>query len=112
MCDDLEPGGEQIQLTDSRDGKTYWGELTDGNCWMTQNLDFDITAGEILTPNDTNIPSNWTPSVGTTTNRVLLLLAILELLSLLNPSVPKAGLCRVKPNLRLSWILACLVITL
>lgn len=33
--------GDEAQLTDSRDGKQYWvGKLTDGKCWMTQNLDY------------------------------------------------------------------------
>ncbi|MBQ3445359.1 hypothetical protein IJG29_01350, partial [Candidatus Saccharibacteria bacterium] len=35
---------ESLQLRDERDGKTYWAtKLADGNVWMTQNLDFDIT---------------------------------------------------------------------
>lgn len=30
-------------LTDTRDNKKYWvTKLKDGNCWMTQNLDYDI----------------------------------------------------------------------
>ncbi len=30
------------QLKDARDGKYYWvTKLKDGNCWMTQNLDYD-----------------------------------------------------------------------
>lgn len=34
---------EQVQLIDIRDKKLYWvTKLADGNCWMTQNLDFDI----------------------------------------------------------------------
>ena len=60
--------GDQIQLVDSRDGKTYWvGKLPDNNCWMTQNLDLDLSTSKQLTPADTNIPSNWTPRVTTTT---------------------------------------------
>lgn len=60
--------GEQIQLVDSRDNKTYWvGKLTDGNCWMTQNLDLDLSTSRTLTPSDTNIPRNWTPRTSTTT---------------------------------------------
>ena len=60
--------GQQIQLQDSRDQKMYWvGKLPDGNCWMTQNLDLDLSTGRTLTPADTNIPSNWTPSTSTTT---------------------------------------------
>ena len=35
---------QETKLVDIRDGKTYWvAKLLDGNCWMTQNLDFDIT---------------------------------------------------------------------
>ncbi|MBR3385972.1 hypothetical protein IKG68_00130 [Candidatus Saccharibacteria bacterium] len=34
----------QTQLIDIRDNKVYWvAKLMDGKCWMTQNLDFDIT---------------------------------------------------------------------
>ena len=66
QCDSMTQG-EQIQLVDSRDGKTYWaGKLPDGNCWMTQNLDLDLSTGQQLTPADTNIPSNWTPRTSTT----------------------------------------------
>ena len=60
--------GQQIQLQDSRDQKIYWvGKLPDGNCWMTQNLDLDLSTGTTLTPANTNIPSNWTPRTSTTT---------------------------------------------
>ena len=60
--------GQQIQLQDSRDQKMYWvGKLPDGNCWMTQNLDLDLSTSRTLTPSDTNISSNWTPSTSTTT---------------------------------------------
>ena len=59
--------GDQIQLADSRDGKTYWvGKLPDGNCWMTQNLDLDLSTGTTLTPDNTNITSSWTPRTSTT----------------------------------------------
>lgn len=68
MCNDLTVSGEQIQLTDSRDGKQYWvGKLPDGNCWMTQNLDLDLSTSVTLTPDDTNISSNWTTPTNTTT---------------------------------------------
>ena len=61
--------GDQIQMVDSRDGKMYWvGKLPDGNCWMTQNLDLDLSTSKTLTPADTNIPKNWTPSTSTTTS--------------------------------------------
>ncbi len=63
----------QHQLIDVRDSKVYWvAKLKDGNCWMTQNLDFDVT--EVLDPSTTDVPtiknsgatkilsvSNWTP---------------------------------------------------
>ena len=67
QCDSMAQG-DQIQLVDSRDSKTYWvGKLPDGNCWMTQNLDLDLSTSKTLTPDNTNIPSNWTPRTSTTT---------------------------------------------
>ena len=46
---------ETARLTDSRDQKQYWvTKLADGNCWMTQNLDFDIPASG-LTSADSDI---------------------------------------------------------
>lgn len=60
--------GDTKQLIDRRDNKAYWvAKLADGNCWMTQNLDLDLSTGTTLTPADTNIPSNWTPRTSTTT---------------------------------------------
>ena len=60
--------GQQTQLMDTRDGKMYWvGKLPDGNCWMTQNLDLDLSTGTTLTPANTNILKNWKPSASTTT---------------------------------------------
>ncbi len=48
------------QLIDSRDGKEYWvAKLADGNCWMTQNLAYDLVKGKVLTPSDTDVTSNW-----------------------------------------------------
>lgn len=61
--------GDQIQLVDARDHKVYWvGKLNDGNCWMTQNLDLDLSTSKTLTSNDTNLPAgvSWTPRVTTT----------------------------------------------
>lgn len=64
----------QIKLLDRRDYKTYWvaklkmnREGTKAVCWMTENLDFDISAFTTLTPNDTDIPENWTPMTSTET---------------------------------------------
>ncbi|MBR0467487.1 hypothetical protein IJJ53_01060 [Candidatus Saccharibacteria bacterium] len=46
---------ESVQAIDKRDGKSYWvTKLKDGNIWMTQNLDFDIT-GEELNSNTTDL---------------------------------------------------------
>ena len=50
---------DTAQLTDTRDGKKYWvTKLKDGNCWMTQNLDLDITESG-LSANDTDIAADW-----------------------------------------------------
>ena len=43
---------ETARLRDTRDGKLYWvAKLADNQCWMTQNLDFDIPADGL---NNTN----------------------------------------------------------
>ncbi len=56
------------RLQDTRDNKVYWvAKLRDGNCWMTQNLDLDLyvnNAGRTLTPNDSDVISNWTSNTG------------------------------------------------
>ena len=60
--------GDTKQLVDIRDGKKYWiAKLADGNCWMTQNLDLDLQAGMELTPDNTDIDSNWDPGATTFT---------------------------------------------
>lgn len=60
---------DQVQLCDERDGEIYYAsKLADGEIWMTQNLDFNIVAGTTYTPNDTDIPSNWTPTLSTYTD--------------------------------------------
>ena len=46
---------ETARLMDTRDNKLYWvTKLKDGNCWMTQNLDYDIPASG-LTSDDSGI---------------------------------------------------------
>ena len=48
--------GDSTQAVDERDGKKYWvTRLADGNIWMTQNLDFDITANTTLNSNTTDL---------------------------------------------------------
>lgn len=60
---------ETARLTDTRDNKQYWvTKLADGNCWMTQNLDLDLNASTLpLTPEDSDISSNWSPDAYTET---------------------------------------------
>ncbi len=60
----------QYTLLDSRDDKEYYiAKLADGNVWMTQNLDHDIVTTEnFYTPDNTDIPANWTASAETYTD--------------------------------------------
>ena len=59
---------ETKRLIDTRDGKSYWvAKLKDGNCWMTQNLDYDLIAGKVLTPSDTNVSADYTIKTTTET---------------------------------------------
>ena len=61
--------GYTTRMVDTRDGKAYWvAKLAYGRCWMTQNLDLDLSTRRTLTPADTNISSSWTPRVSTTTS--------------------------------------------
>lgn len=66
--------GTTAQLTDSRDNKKYWvTKLADGNCWMTQNLDLDLSTNKPLTSKDSDVTDSWTPphstdSAGTMTS--------------------------------------------
>ncbi len=66
---DLNNDGEiSAQLKDTRDGKYYWvNKLADGKCWMTQNLDLDLSTSVALTPEDSDVTSNWTPGYATAT---------------------------------------------
>lgn len=60
---------ETARLTDTRDGKKYWvTKLKDGNCWMTQNLDLDLSADMPLTPDNSDVSSNWVPTNATLTD--------------------------------------------
>jgi len=51
--------GDTTRLKDERDGKYYWvAKLRDGNCWMTQNLDYDVP--QTLKAADTNVAADTT----------------------------------------------------
>ena len=61
--------GDTKRLIDSRDGKLYWvAKLKDGNCWMTQNLELDLTSGKSLTPELSDVSANWNPGATTFTS--------------------------------------------
>ena len=60
---------ETKQLVDQRDGKKYWvAKLADGNCWMTQDLDYDIPAegitGDEAKLTDLAAGTVWDDSMG------------------------------------------------
>ena len=58
ICNDTEIIGEgsQTELIDIRDNKVYWvTKLADNHCWMTQNLDLDLSHDRPLTSEDTDL---------------------------------------------------------
>ena len=60
----------EATLIDTRDNKTYVvRKLADGNCWMVQNLDLDLSTATALTSANTNLitKSTWTPQNNTQT---------------------------------------------
>ena len=64
----MDSPGNTARLKDERDGKYYWvAKLADGNCWMTQNLELDLTSGESLTPELSDVSANWNPGATTLT---------------------------------------------
>lgn len=64
---------EETQLVDVRDGKKYWIlKARNGDCWMTQNLDYDLanTSLQVLDPETSNvsierivIPTGWVQKI-------------------------------------------------
>ncbi len=49
VCDTATVVDDQLQVVDLRDWKTYWiAKLANGECWMTQNLDLNLTSGVAL----------------------------------------------------------------
>ena len=68
ICADAQEN-DTTMLEDARDGKMYWiAKLADGNCWMTQNLELDLTSGEPLTPELSDVSANWNPGATTFTS--------------------------------------------
>ena len=76
ICSAVEVYGDEsaMQVIDTRDNKTYWiAKLADDNCWMTQNLDLDISSSRTYTNQDTDLGWNgssystasWSPSRST-----------------------------------------------
>ena len=58
ICNSVSGDGETTatQLVDARDNKLYWvAKLKDGHCWMTQNLDTDISANATLNSQTTDL---------------------------------------------------------
>ena len=64
---------QQYQLYDKRDEKVYYvAKLKDGNVWMTQNLDLDLSTSVTLTSDNTDLVAGttYTPNVSTKTGNV------------------------------------------
>ncbi len=61
--------GDTKQLKDVRDGKYYWvSKLADGKCWMTQNLDLDLSTSKTLTTADSDVSAaGYKPAYDTAT---------------------------------------------
>ena len=58
--------GKTARLKDLRDSKMYWvAKLADGNCWMTQNLELDLSTSTPLTSELSDVTSSWTPANST-----------------------------------------------
>ncbi len=56
ICNNVDVEESELQLIDVRDNKIYWvAKLKDGNCWMTQNLDLDLSHEVALTSENTNL---------------------------------------------------------
>lgn len=72
ICNEIViPEGELAvtgELVDKRDNTIYQvAKLLDGNCWMTQNLALDLSTEVALTPEDSDVTSDWTPKTSTET---------------------------------------------
>ena len=66
ICTNTTVVPSSVRALDTRDNKSYWiTKLADGKCWMTQNLDLDLDNRTALTPDDTDVLSNWVPDNST-----------------------------------------------
>lgn len=55
-----------MQAVDLRDNKIYWiMKGRDGKCWMSQNLDLELSTSVALTPDTSDVENSWTPSTST-----------------------------------------------
>ena len=59
--------GSTMQLLDVRDNKLYWvAKLADENCWMTQNLNLDLSSSVALTSETSDIdPTTYNTGIYT-----------------------------------------------
>lgn len=50
----------EVTLVDSRDGSNYLvRKLANGRCWMVQNLRYNFSNGKTLTPNDSDVKTDF-----------------------------------------------------
>ena len=68
ICNNVDIEESELQLIDVRDNKVYWvAKLKDGNCWMTQNLDLDLSHEVALTSETSDIdPDSYGKTIYTT----------------------------------------------
>ncbi len=67
LCSSMS-ANESRQYVDARDTKKYWISKVNGQCIMTQNLDYDLNTAVALTPDDSDVRSSWTPTASTLTD--------------------------------------------
>ena len=68
ICQNVDIEESELQLIDIRDNKIYWvAKLKDDNCWMTQNLDLDLSHEVALTSETSDInPESYGTTIYTT----------------------------------------------
>ena len=70
ICKSIDVEESELQLIDIRDDKVYWvAKLKDGNCWMTQNLDLDLSSEVALNSVTSDIdPTTYDTGIYTQAN--------------------------------------------